>query len=279
MDLGVYPLIDHFYEPLISRDQLDTGYRYTRSVPGIEWAIDEQWETIADFHWQDELLQLPLERSAEDKEQFYLLNGYFGPGDADLYYSLIRQLKPNTIIEIGSGHSTRLAAIALNQNATESSDSKGRITCVEPYRHADWFPLMGVHHISERIESLNRVLFESLKADDILFIDSSHVIRPQGDVLYLIQEILPTIPAGVYVHIHDIFSPLDYPNEWLVDRMHFWNEQYLLEAFLAFNSGFKVIASMQLLLATDAQRAERLLPTLHHRTSDIAATSLWLKRT
>jgi len=74
-----------------------------------------------------------------------------------------------------------------------------------------------------------------------LFIDSSHIIRPQGDVLFEYLEILPILNAGVFVHIHDIFTPKDYLSEWILDGKVFWNEQYLLEAFLSFNTCFKIM--------------------------------------
>lgn len=192
---------------------------------------------------------------------------------------MIRLLKPKTILEIGSGHSSKLAVLALDRNNAETREcgQHGRLICVEPYRHLDWFLSLGAKHIEAPIEQVDRSVFETLRAGDILFIDSSHMVRPQGDVLYLIQEILPSLPAEVYVHVHDIFTPFDYPNEWLVDRMHFWNEQYVLEAFLAFNPNFEIVASIQYLLHQDCRRLESLLPTLHKRANDIATTSIWLK--
>ena len=78
--------------------------------------------------------------------------------------------------------------------------------------------------------------FAKDKKNDILFIDSSHIIRPQGDVLFEYLEILPILNPGVVVHIHDIFSPKDYLDNWIINDHLFWNEQYLLEAFLSFNN-------------------------------------------
>lgn len=94
--------------------------------------------------------------------------------------------------------------------------------------------------IRERVETLDQAIFTSLEPGDILFIDSSHVIRPYGDVLYEFAEIVPALPPGVWVHVHDIFTPRDYPEKWLRAERRLWNEQYLLEAFLAFNSRVEV---------------------------------------
>lgn len=93
---------------------------------------------------------------------------------------------------------------------------------------------------------MNPFFFQQLRANDILFIDSSHIIRPQGDVLFEYFEILPALNSGVIVHIHDIFTPKDYPAEWINKHM-FWNEQYLVEAFLSFNTSFRVIGALNYL--------------------------------
>ena len=128
------------------------------------------------------------------------------------------------------------------------------------------------------METLGAAYFQRLAANDILFIDSSHMIRPQGDVLFEFFEIIPSLASGAYVHVHDIFTPLDYPNEWTIDRMQFWNEQYLLEAYLAFNESFEVVAGLQYLLQKDAERLERALPRLAGRDNDIGTTSFWMRR-
>ena len=91
----------------------------------------------------------------------------------------------------------------------------------------------GIEVLRQRVEQMDKQLFLELEENDILFIDSSHMIRPQGDVLCEYLEILPTLRPGVLVHIHDIFTPRDYPDEWLIDEVKLWNEQYLLEAFLS----------------------------------------------
>src|SRR4029078_2458503 len=98
--------------------------------------------------------------------------------------------------------------------------------------------------------------------DDILFIDSSHIIRPQGDVLFEYLELIPSLKAGVIVHVHDIFSPKDYLKEWVIDEVHFWNEQYLLEAFLTCNSDWKVIGALNYLHHNHYQHLQATCPFL-----------------
>lgn len=104
-----------------------------------------------------------------------------------------------------------------------------------------------IETIREKAECADRSIFKSLDNNDILFIDSSHIIRPQGDVLYEYLEILPILRNGVIVHIHDIFTPKDYKDIWILEEIMFWNEQYLLEAFLSFNNHFKIIGALNYL--------------------------------
>ncbi len=269
---GVYPIVDHFYEPLIDRSAL--RFDEERSLPGLVWQPAAQWHLVESFEHSAELAALPFNRS---ETGYYLDNGYFGPGDADLYYSLIRSRKPKRIVEIGSGHSTRLAALALARNADEGLP--GVLVCVEPYRHPDWIRAAGAELVAVPVEQVPPEVFAALTADDVLFIDSSHMIRPQGDVLFEILEVLPSLAPGVLVHVHDIFSPAEYPQEWVVERMHFWNEQYLLEAFLTFNGRFEILCGLQYLLRKDAARLERALPRLAERRHNHAATSFWMRVT
>ena len=115
--------------------------------------------------------------------------------------------------------------------------------CIEPYE-IEWLEKLNVKVIRELVENTDTTVFSTLDKNDILFIDSSHIIRPQGDVLFEYLEILPVLKSGVFVHIHDIFTPEDYPDDW-VNNASFWNEQYLLEAFLSFNNEFIVYRSYQ----------------------------------
>ena len=153
---------------------------------------------------------------------------------------MIRLFKPKRIIEIGSGSSTLMAKNAIYKNKSESNDYICEHICIEPYEQP-WLNHIGVKVIRKKVETIELNFFSSLKKNDILFIDSSHIIRPQGDVLFEYLEILPSLNEGVIVHIHDIFTPKDYLDEWFSE--YFWNEQYLLEAFLSFNKDFRIIGA------------------------------------
>jgi hypothetical protein len=155
---------------------------------------------------------------------------------------MIRHFKPKKIFEIGSGNSTYLAAQAVLKNKEENG--KGcELIAFEPYPNdvlRAGFPGLS-KLIPTKIQNIALSKFSELKENDILFIDSSHVLKIGGDVQYEYLEILPRLNKGVIVHIHDIFLPAEYPKEWVLKKYRFWTEQYLLQAFLASNSAFEVL--------------------------------------
>ena len=159
-----------------------------------------------------------------------------------MYYALIRDLRPSRVVEIGSGMSTRIAALAFDRNRADGPG--GELICIEPYpqpRLTTGMPAVTL--IEQPVERVPLETFDALQANDILFIDSSHAVKFGGDVCREFLEILPRLQIGVWVHVHDVFFPHDYPAEWLIERRLAFNEQYLLEAFLAFNHSFTVRAA------------------------------------
>src|ERR1041384_4476385 len=217
----------HYYEPLpdfrtITTEQITRR----RTYPGIDFNWNEQLALVNELaSYSEELREV----------QFDFDNAFFNGFDAAVYYSLIRHLKPQRIIEIGGGYSTQIAGRALARNGT------GKLTCIEPYpgERLDGARL-DIELITKRVEEIDVDFFSGLEANDILFIDSSHIVKFGSDVCFEFLEILPTLKPGVWIHVHDIFFPYDYPAEWLINRRQALNEQYLLEAFLSFNKTFSV---------------------------------------
>ena len=155
---------------------------------------------------------------------------------------MIRHFKPKRIFEIGSGNSTYLSAQAVLKDK-EDNGHKCELIAVEPYPNdvlKAGFPGLS-ELISTKIQDIPLSEFNKLKENDILFIDSSHVLKIGSDVQYEYLEILPRLNKGVIVHLHDIFLPAEYPREWVLKDYRFWTEQYLLQAFLAFNDNFEVL--------------------------------------
>jgi len=252
----------HYYEPLpdfrsITPEQINRR----RSYPAIDFNWNEQLDLLNELTANRELTAL----------DFDFENDYFNGFDAAIYYSLIRHVQPRRIIEIGGGYSTRIALKALAQNG------KGTLTCIEPYPEER---LNGAHLsielIRKRVEEVEVDFFSSLQANDILFIDSSHTVKFGSDVCYEFLEILPSVAPGVWVHVHDIFFPEDYPAEWLINRRLALNEQYLLEAFLSFNNQFRVALSNHWLCLDHADAAGQLWPNIFFAAN--GCSSFWMRR-
>ena len=244
ISIGVFPIRNHYYEPLFDPSQLRIPLDQDRHLPGIDWNVPEQLHLLAHFKFNDELKDIVGPKT--DDLTYHSDNAAFKSGDADFLYNLIRLKKPARIFEIGSGNSTLMAIKAIKRNRLDDPAYNCKHVCIEPYE-MPWLEEAGVTVLRQKVEEMERALFAELDVDDLLFIDSSHMIRPQGDVLFEYLELIPTLRPGVIVHVHDIFSPRDYLKEWIVDDMLFWNEQYLLEAFLTCNKEWKIIGALNYL--------------------------------
>lgn len=115
----------------------------------------------------------------------------------------------------------------------------------------------------------------ALSGGDILFVDTTHTVKTGGDVTRILLELVPRLPAGVLIHFHDIFLPFDYPREWVIDKRRAWAEQYLLQAFLAFNYEFEVILPTYAVLRTRPELVEKLVASY---TAGVRPGSFWLRR-
>ncbi len=241
MGVGVLPIFDHYYEPMINPGKyLKDSLKKNRKLPGISFDTDqEQLLLLSAFKYNSELIAIANDPAADFKYNYSNVN--YGPGDAEYLYSIVRHYKPRKIVEIGSGNSTLMARNAVVYNQKEDAGYQCKHVCIEPYE-MQWLEKLGIDIVRMKVEDVDLSVFADLGENDILFIDSSHMIRPQGDVLFEYLQLLPMLKPGVIIHIHDIFTPNEYPDEWL--KKHFlWNEQYLLEAFLCYNERFKIIGA------------------------------------
>jgi hypothetical protein len=271
--VGVFPVIDHYYEPRFDYGNLRQPLGEDRDLPGIDWNDAEQLALLERFDFDAELESFPDRDPGNGA--FYFQNGNFGAGDAEILYSLLRLHAPARFIEVGGGFSTLIAHAALGRNAGDGRAC--RHLCIEPFEMPWLDRLQGIEVLRRRVEDVDPGVFQELDRNDVLFIDSSHVIRPQGDVLFLLQRVLPRLRPGVLVHVHDIFSPRDYPAAWLVDQVKFWNEQYLLEAFLTCNRDFRIIGALNYLFQHHRDRLLARCPALR-RTPGLEPGSFWMVR-
>jgi predicted O-methyltransferase YrrM len=262
---GLHILPVHYYSPIPS--SVDTARRRRpNKMTGVK--IDFEAGAVRAAHLI-EMHRRGIDEVLAGAGGYKTDNGGFFPLDAALLYAIIRDVKPKRIIEIGSGMST-LVMLSAMRELGRSVD----LTCIEPYLPA--YLKARRSEINTVIESplqdLSTELFGVLESGDILFIDSTHVVRFDSDVVFEILEILPTLKPGVIVHVHDIFLPNDYPQEWLTEHRFFWSEQYMLQAFLSMNPNFQIeipVAAIKDMISLDGV----LRPT-----SNIQATSLWMRR-
>lgn len=259
MRVGVFPVRDHYYEPQFDHRKARRPFSQERPLPGIDWNVDEQLALLAKLSCAHEIADLP--RAKTGALEFHLDNETFESGDAEYWYQLIRWLKPRRIFEVGGGNSTLMAIRALRKNREENPGYRCRHVCIEPYE-MPWLEQAGVEVVRRKVEELGVGFFSELGEGDLLFIDSSHVIRPQGDVLFEYLELLPALGKGVIVHVHDIFSPRDYLARWLEEQVLFWNEQYLLEAFLAHNRDWKIVGALNYLHHHHYEKLKAVAPCL-----------------
>lgn len=273
MQVGILPVLDHYYQPLINpKKHLVKPLSNVRELPGIDFNVNEQLEILERFCYTEELENIPLNKMME--ASFYYNNTSYGPGDAEYLYNIVRYFKPKKIIEIGSGLSTLMVKNARDRNLQDDSTYSCTHICIEPYE-MPWLEKADVVLRREKVETVDKSLFKELQANDILFIDSSHIIRPQGDVLFEYQEILPILNKGVLIHVHDIFSPQDYPENWVYEHK-LWNEQYLLEAFLTFNKEFRIIGALNYLALYHAGELGNSCPLYNKHPGKYRPGAFWM---
>jgi predicted O-methyltransferase YrrM len=256
---GAFPIRNHYYEPQFDYRKIRQPFSQERPLPGINWNVEGQLEMLETFSFSNELTDLGQEPA--DPLDYRLQNILFGPGDAEYWYQLIRLKKPRRIFEIGSGNSTLIAMKALNKNRQENPEYSCKHICIEPYERP-WLEKAGAVVVRRKVEDIGVDFFSELQENDLLFIDSSHVIRPQGDVLFEYLELLPTLNKGVIVQIHDIFSPRNYRKEFIVDNITFWNEQYLLEGFLSENASWEIVGALNYLYCDHWEKLKSVAPFL-----------------
>ncbi len=272
MKVGVFPIRNHYYEPQFDFRKKRQPFSLERNIPGIDWNVEGQLSLLADLSFADELTELRQMKAGPVAYSFD--NRLFGSGDAEYWYQLIRFIKPRRIFEIGGGYSTLIAMRAIRRNGMENPGYACRHICIEPYERP-WLDETGVRVIRQKVEELGAGFFSELQSNDILFIDSSHVIRPQGDVAFEYLELLPVLNKGVIVHIHDIYSPRNYPEETLAKNCVLWNEQFLLEAFLSHNSCWKILGALNYLCHNHYEKLKSVAPFL---TPEREPCSFYIRR-
>jgi hypothetical protein len=247
--VGVHIVENSYGQPIPDTRKLrGLGYDELSEMPGINMHEREQLSLLRELadRFKNEYDMLPS--APRSDREFYLDNPMFTSVDAEMYYSIVRWVKPRRIVEIGAGFSTLLAYEAVVQNRREQPEYDCEVTAIEPSpgKHLRERPDVA-RLIPVQLENVPLDIFSKLQRNDILFIDSSHVITACNDVWREQLEILPRLASGVLIHVHDIFLPAHYPDRDVFEAFIFPNEQYLLQAFLIGNESFKVLLAASFL--------------------------------
>jgi predicted O-methyltransferase YrrM len=292
VELPLYPSGD-FYSPIsriedamAAKARLAGQYEF----PGIDLNLQEQLTLLKKC--TPLAAHIPFSEQPSGTSRFYLDNEYFSFSDATIYYLLLRHFQPRRVIEIGSGFSSACLLDTLEHHGIPST-----CTFIDPdfsrlknlLRQED-FENPSRIFLEKKVQEIEPDLFESLEANDFLFIDSTHISKTGSDVNHIVFEVLPSLKPGVIIHFHDFFPQFEYPDEWLLEGVHF-NEQYMVRCFLQFNRAFKIMLFMPYLEKFHRSIVEEKLPIClrpHERYSfgekkgqlvpHILGQSLWLRR-
>ena len=270
----------HFYSPVVDPAEVaaraDAIWPAEPVVPGIDFddashrRVLEEWFPRHMPAWD-----YPEEAGeAAAPDRFFTRNSQFSWLDCRTLFVLLQEFRPRRMIEVGSGFSSLLTADVNRRFLDRSMD----VTCIEPYPRS--FLRSGIDGIDRlleaKVQDVPLQVFSSLQDGDVLFIDSSHVVKTGSDVNHLFLEVLPRISRGVLVHVHDIFLPHDYPRDWVVGENRSWNEQYLLQAMLAHSSAFDVVFGCSYAFHRFPDLVAKALA--HPRGHAFGGGSIWIRR-
>jgi predicted O-methyltransferase YrrM len=268
----------HFYSPLPNLAEVVSNQerlfqhdvKYCQGIDLAEHIQIDMMERIALFYHE---ISFPDYQSSNTR--YYYQNNFFSYSDAIILYGMLRHLKPDRVIEVGSGFSS---AVMLDTSDV-FLDKKVQFTFIEPYPER-LFDLLNesdkIQHniITTSVQDVELKVFESLNESDILFVDSSHVVKIGSDVAYLFSEVFPRLKPGVIIHIHDIFWKFEYPLSW-IEEGRAWNEAYFLRCFLQYNSAFEIIYFNSFIGYFHQDKLEQKMPLCLKNTGG----SIWLRKT
>jgi hypothetical protein len=262
----------HFYSaiPDLEDVRADEARIWSQDLcgTGIDLQESRQLQMLQAFEVLAPQFDFPARQGV--KYRYYHQNDQYGYGDSIFTYCMINHIKPKRIIEAGSGYSS---ALLMDINEHRFNNSLG-LHFIEPYPDRLYGLLKNndsntVKIIVDKLQNMELGYFDMLEENDVLFIDSTHVCKIGSDVNFLIHNLLPRLRKGVYVHIHDIFYPFEYPKNW-VYQGRVWSEAYILRAFLQYNHDFEIVFWNSFIQAKHREA--------FHKISDIGGASIWLRR-
>lgn len=279
-DLGFHFQRRDFYSALNDLPFLEANRDlwHDRPLPrGVDWDLSAQLAGVRRISpFFAELAEVPFD-PPPGPPSYHWANDFWRGGDARVQYALLRHYKPKRVVEIGCGWSSLLMRDALERNEVEGA-GRATVDQVEPYPRRELLSALPEHWRLHDVmlQRADPGLFESLDAGDICFYDGSHVARAASDVVWFFFEVLPRLKPGVLVHLHDITWPDDYPDEWIFERGQTWNEQYVLQAFLMYNSAFEPLICNAMLFHRHKTEIEELYSVTPETQQ--SGSSVWLRK-
>ena len=244
--LGVQIVLKTYYSPIPDWTRLPAEV-WTQRDPmrGIRFDLDAQLALL-----QAELSPL-LKAFAPDEQigaqyRYTLGNPSYPIADARLLFAMVRWLKPRSVIELGSGQTSRVISHACRLNAAEGQASTFRVFDPFPTAIDDGLPGL-TELVRVGTQDVPEDIFAGLGSGDVLIVDTTHTVKLGSEVNRIILRLLPLLASGVYVHFHDICLPYEYPRYLYEEYALYWAEQYLLQAFLSMNPSFEVICAVHAL--------------------------------
>lgn len=272
---GYHLVRANYYSPIPDLDALpERIWTQPDAMPGLDCNLDAQ---VAFLDRELGPFVREFDGPADppgNAEGYHLRNEFFNEMDAEILYAMIRRLAPKRVVEIGSGYSTLVIAGAARRNREEGNTLRHQVC--DPYPSPVLGPVreqIELHPISATEIAAQRVA--ELEAGDVLFIDSTHTVKPAGDVVHLLLGVLPMVASGLAIHLHDIFRPFEYPRQQFEYYGSYWQEHHLVQAFLAFNGEFEIVCANQALAKLRYEQVRKLIQSL---TATSNPSSLWLRR-
>ena len=265
---------DRFYSPIpvveeVQRYEGRLFDRGPRELPGVDLRLDEQLQTLSKI--EEAYDELPFPERPQAGARFYLDNKFYPYSDAVFLFGVLQITRPRRVVEIGSGFSSA-AFLDVNDRFFDGAID---FTFIDPNpERLDSLmtptDLKRVEVVRKPVQDVSPDAYADLCGDDVLFIDSSHVLKTGSDLHHILFEILPRLPGGVRVHFHDIYWPFEYRSD-AIYRGLASNEVYALRAYLQFNDRFQMFVWNDLLESLYRERIRQSMPLCKRNSG-----SLWL---